>query len=65
MKKFLLKSEAALASKRGEASVGTAIAILTAVVVGAALMIGVYALMKNVVLTKTTSQVESLFAYSA
>ena len=59
MKKFALK---ALANKAGEGYVDTAVKILIAVVIGALLMYGIYALMENVVLPTTTSKVTSLFA---
>lgn len=53
------------AAKKAEGSIETAIKVLTAVVLGAAVLVGLYALIKNVVLPSTTTKVNSMFAYSA
>ena len=55
----------ALQAKKAEGSIETAIKVLTAVVLGAAILIGLYALIKNVVLPSTTTKVNSMFSYSA
>ena len=54
-----------LAAKKAEGSIETAIKVLTAVVLGAAILVGLYALIKNVVLPSTTTKVNSMFSYSA
>ena len=53
------------AAKKAEGSIETAIKVLTAVVLGAAILVGLYALIKNTVLPTTTTKVSSLFEYSA
>ena len=53
------------AAKKAEGSIETAIKVLTAVVLGAAVLVGLYALIKNVVLPSTTTKVNSMFAYTA
>lgn len=63
--KNILKAQNAIASKAGEGSIETAIKVLTAVVLGAAILVGLYALIKNVVLPSTTTAVESMFSYTA
>lgn len=63
MYKFLKAQN--VAAKKAEGSVETAIKVLTAVVLGAAIMVGLYALIKNVVLPTTTTKVNSLFEYNA
>ena len=65
MKKLMLKAQTVAASKSAEGSVETALKVLTAVVLGAAIMVGLYALIKNVVLPTTTTKVSSLFNYTA
>lgn len=63
--KMILNAQNAIASKAGEGSIETAIKVLTAVVLGAAILVGLYALIKEVVLPSTTTAVSSMFAYSA
>lgn len=63
MYKFLKAQN--VAAKKAEGSIETAIKVLTAVVLGAAIMVGLYALIKNVVLPTTTTKVSSLFEYNA
>ena len=53
------------AAKKAEGSIETAIKVLTAVVLGAAILVGLYALIKNTVLPTATTKVSSLFEYSA
>ena len=52
------------AAKKAEGSIETAIKVLTAVVLGAAILVGLYALIKNTVLPTATTKVSSLFEYS-
>ena len=63
--KMILNAQNAIASKAGEGSIETAIKVLTAVVLGAAILVGLYALIKEVVLPSTTTAVSSMFAYQA
>ena len=64
MKKFL-KAQNAIASKKGEGYIDTAVKILIAVVVGAMFLIGIYTLIQKVVLPTTESKVTSLFEYTS
>ena len=50
--------------KKAEGSIGTAIKVLTAVVLGAAILVGLYALTTGVVLPTTNAKVESMFTYA-
>ena len=50
-----------LAAKKADGSIETAIKVLTAVVLGAAILVGLYALIKNVVLPTTTTKISSMF----
>ena len=61
MKNFILKMQ----SKAAEGSIETAIKVLTAVVLGALIMIGLYAIVNNLVLPTTSTKVNSLFNYSS
>lgn len=61
MKNLVLKMQ----SKVAEGSIETAIKVLTAVVLGALIMIGLYALVQKVVLPTTESKVSSLFEYAS
>jgi hypothetical protein len=54
----------ALADKRGESSISTAVAILTAVVLGALVLAGLYALIKNQVLPDLAQKIEDMFNYA-
>ena len=59
MYKFLKAQN--LAAKKAEGSIETAIKVLTAVVLGAAILVGLYALIKNVVLPTITTKISSMF----
>ena len=60
-----IKNKLKVLKKRAQGSVGTAIKVLTSVVLGASILVGGYALTNEVVLPNTTEKVESMFAYSA
>ena len=60
-----IKNKLKVLKKRAQGSVGTAIKVLTATVLGASILVGGYALTNEVVLPNTTAKVESMFAYSA
>ena len=55
-----MKAFSNLKNKRAEAYIGTGIKIIIAVVIGALILGGVYALFKNVILPKTDHQVEAM-----
>jgi tetrahydromethanopterin S-methyltransferase subunit G len=59
-----MRVENALGNKRGETTVGSGVAILTAVVLGALLLAGLYALLGDVVLPALTTKIQSLFNYA-
>ena len=61
MKNFILKMQ----SKAAEGSIETAIKVLTAVVLGALIMIGLYGIVNTLVLPTTSTKVNSLFNYSS
>ena len=60
-----IKNKLKVLKKRAQGSVGTAIKVLTSVVLGAAVMIGSYGLVSEVVLPLTNERVESMFSYSS
>ena len=53
-----------LADKRGESSISTAVSILTAVVLGALVLAGLYALLKDQVLPDLAQKIEDMFNYA-
>ena len=59
-----IKNKLKVLKKRAQGSIGTAIKVLTATVLGASILVGGYALTTEVVLPNTTEKVESMFAYS-
>ncbi|MHB1484959.1 MAG: DUF6133 family protein [Saccharofermentanales bacterium] len=61
---FAMRVENALVNRRGETTVGSGVAILTAVVLGALLLAGLYALLGDVVLPALTTKIQSLFNYA-
>ena len=50
-----------LAAKKAEGSIETAIKVLTAVVLGAALLLGLYVMIKQLVIPQTSTKVASMF----
>ena len=58
------KLKARLADNSGQGSVETAIQILIAVVLGALILAGLYALMKDTILPTLTTQIQEMFNYS-
>ena len=54
-----------LAAKKAEGSIETAIKVLTAVVLGAAILVGLYALIKVTVLPTVSTKVTSMFENTA
>lgn len=61
MVKMIAKAQAALASKRGEGYIDTAVKILIAVVCGALVLGALYFILKNTVLTTVESKVDDMF----
>ena len=61
--KTVVKCKVVLMSKSGESSVGQAVAILTAVVLGALLLAGLYALLKDLVLPNLSDRIRDMFNY--
>ncbi|MDD4164471.1 MAG: DUF6133 family protein [Eubacteriales bacterium] len=58
------RAKFAVANRRGESSVSTAVTILTAVVLGALILVGLYALLKDQVLPTLADKIEELFDYA-
>lgn len=58
------KTAAVLKSKRGTGYIDTAVVILIAVVLGALLLGGLYALFGDVVLPELTRRIQEMFNYS-
>lgn len=58
------KLKARLSDNRGQGSVETAIQILIAVVLGALILAGLYALMKDNILPTLTTKIQEMFNYS-
>lgn len=58
------KAHAVLDGTKAEAYVDTGVKILIAVVIGALLMAGLYALFNSTIMTKVTEKVEGLFNYA-
>lgn len=58
------KLKARLADNSGQGSVETAIQILIAVVLGALILAGLYALMKDNILPTLTTKIQEMFNYS-
>lgn len=64
MKTVSVKAVNLLKDKRGENYVDTAIKILIAVVIGALLLAGLYALFGDVVMPTLTQKVQEMFNYA-
>jgi len=58
------KLKARLSGNSGQGSVETAIQILIAVVLGALILAGLYALMKDNILPTLTTKIQEMFNYS-
>ena len=54
----------ALADKRGESSISAVVSILTAVVLGALILAGLYALLKDQVLPDLAEKIKEMFNYA-
>ena len=60
-----IRTKIALASKSGEGYIDTAVKIIIGVVVGGVILVGLYALFKNVVLVNLNSEITDMFNYTA
>ena len=61
---FKVRSRAILASNRGEGYIDTAVKILIAVVLGALLLAGLYALLEGTVLPTLVQRIKEMFNYA-
>ena len=59
-----LAAKSVLTDKRGESSVGQAVAILIAVVIGALLLAGLYKLFSETILPTLTQKIREMFDYN-
>lgn len=60
----MLATKAALADRRGEGFIDTAIKILMAVVIGALILAGLYALFGDTILPTLTQRIKEMFNYA-
>ena len=60
----ILTAKAALADRRGEGFIDTAIKILMAVVIGALILAGLYALFGDTILPTLTQRIKEMFNYA-
>ena len=60
-----IRTKTALESKSGEGYIDTAVKIIIGVVVGGVILVGLYALFKNVVLVNLNSEITDMFNYTA
>ena len=60
-----IRTKTALASKSGEGYIDTAVKIIIGIVVGGVILVGLYALFKNVVLVNLNSEITDMFNYTA
>ena len=61
MKKFFAKVKAVLEGKRGEGYIDTAVKMIIAVVIGALLLGGLYALFDGVILPTLETRIDGMF----
>ena len=62
--KQVIKAQEAMRNNRGEGYIDTAVKILIAVVLGALLLAGLYALFGDVVMPTLTQRIRDMFNYS-
>ena len=58
-----LKAKNAVANRRGEGFVDTAVKVLMAVVIGALVLAGLYALFSDTILPELTRRIQEMFNY--
>ncbi len=59
-----IQTKTVLTSTSGEGYIDTAVKIIIGVVVGSVILVGLYALFKNVVLLNLNNEIADMFAYS-
>ena len=64
MSRQAIKMQSALSNNKGEGYIDTAIKILIAVVLGALLLAGLYALFGNLVMPTLSSKIQEMFNYA-
>ena len=64
MNSMMICAHAALTDSRGEGYVDTAVKILMAVVIGALVLAGLYALFGDVVMPTLTERIQEMFDYA-
>lgn len=64
MNSMMICAHAALTDRRGEGYVDTAVKILMAVVIGALVLAGLYALFGDVVMPTLTERIQEMFDYA-
>ena len=64
MSKQAIKMQSALSNNKGEGYIDTAIKILIAVVLGALLLAGLYALFGNLVMPTLSRKIQEMFNYA-
>ena len=64
MARQAIKMQSALSNNKGEGYIDTAIKILIAVVLGALLLAGLYALFGNLVMPTLSSKIQEMFNYA-
>ena len=62
---LVINAKTALQNKSGEGYIDTAVKIIIGVVVGGVILVGLYALFKNVVLVNLNSEITDMFNYTA
>lgn len=62
---MVIKAKTALENKKGEGYVDTGVKIIIAVVVGAVILGGLYALFDNVILPRLNTEIQEMFDYTA
>lgn len=64
MNSMMIRTHTALANSSGEGYVDTAVKILMAVVIGALVLAGLYALFGDVVMPTLTERIQEMFDYA-
>lgn len=64
MARQVIKMQSILSNNKGEGYIDTAVKILIAVVLGALLLAGLYALFGNVVMPTLTKRIQDMFNYA-
>ena len=62
---IMVRAKTALENKKGEGYVDTGVKIIIAVVVGAVILGGLYALFDNVILPRLNTEIQEMFNYTA